>query len=252
MKLSDFLTGVKEVEVNGPKVITSFTIPGIDLTINLTETIVVGWIVILILLAVILFLTHNMQVRAVTKRQAIAEMLVETVENLVDSSMGKKFRSFAPYIATIFVFSCFGSLISLIGLRPVTGDFNTTFCWGLMTFVLVERAKIKTSGIGGFLKGFFEPIPLMLPLNLLSEAATPVSMGFRHFGNVAGGMIITSLLYFALTAASTALGLAVPVLTVGIPALLSVYFDLFTGFMQAFIFFMLTMAYLDSAFGSEE
>ena len=244
MKLSDFLTGVKEVEVNGPKVITSFTIPGIDLTINLTETIVVGWIVILILLAVILFLTHNMQVRAVTKRQAIAEMLVETVENLVDSSMGKKFRSFAPYIATIFVFSCFGSLISLIGLRPVTGDFNTT--------LLVERAKIKTSGIGGFLKGFFEPIPLMLPLNLLSEAATPVSMGFRHFGNVAGGMIITSLLYFALTAASTALGLAVPVLTVGIPALLSVYFDLFTGFMQAFIFIMLTMAYLDSAFGSEE
>lgn len=173
MKLSDFLTGVKEVEVNGPKIITSFTIPGIDLTINLTETIVVGWIVMLVLLGLILFLTHNMQVRAVSKRQMIAEMLVETVENLVESSMGKKFRSFAPYVATIFAFSCFGSLISLLGLRPVTGDFNTTFCWGLMTFMLVEYAKIRTNGVGGYLKGFFEPIPLMFPINLLSEVATP-------------------------------------------------------------------------------
>ena len=91
----------------------------------------------------------------------------------------------------------------------------------------------------------------MLPLNIISEASTPVSMSFRHFGNVAGGMIISSLLYFALTAASSALGLSFPVFAVGVPALFSAYFDLFSGFMQAFIFIMLTMVYISNAADTE-
>ena len=114
-----------------------------------------------------------------------------------------------------------------------------------MTFIMIETAKIKTSGIGGYFKQFINP------LNIVSEVSTPVSMSFRHFGNVAGGMIITSLVYFALTGLSNAIGLAVPVFTVGIPAVLSLYFDLFSGFMQAFIFIMLTMIYIESACSTE-
>lgn len=245
MKFSDFTQGVKEVQVNGPKVIWSFDIGG--LTINLTETIVIGWFIIAAVTALVIWLTRGLRTKNIGKRQVVAEMLVTTVQNLVTSTMGKKYRSFAPYVATIFVFSALGSLVSLLGLRPMTADFNTTFCWGMMTFLMVEATKIRANGVWGFIKGFFDPFPVMLPLNMLSEVATPVSLGFRHFGNVAGGMIITSLLYFALTALSNAIGLVIPVFTVGIPAILSVYFDLFTGFMQAFIFVMLTMAYLDSA-----
>lgn len=161
--------------------------------------------------------------------------------------MGKRFMNFAPYIATVFAYSIFGSLIGMLGFRPMTADFNTTFCWGIMTFLIVETIKIRSHGVRGYLKGFLDPIPVMLPLNLLSEVSLPVSLGFRHFGNIGGGMIITTLLYFALTAASNAIGAPIPFLTVGIPAVLSVYFDLFSGFMQAFIFISLTMAYMDSA-----
>lgn len=248
--MGDFFKGTSSVEVTGPGVAFSFDIFGVK--INVTETIVVGWIVMLIITGLILFLTHNMQKVPTKKRQVIAEMLVTTVNNLVNDTMGKKFKNFAPYIATIFSFSIFGSLISLFGLRSVTADFNTTFCWALMTFIMIEYNKIKADGILGYFKGFLSPVFFMLPLNIVSELSTPVSMGFRHFGNVAGGMIITNLLYFSLTGVSHAIGLAFPIFTIGVPAVLSVYFDLFSGFMQAFIFIMLTMIYIANAAGVEE
>ena len=175
------------------------------------------------------------------KRQVIAEFLVEIVDNLVKSTMGEKYKSFGPYVAALFASSIFGSLVSLIGLRSVTADYSTVLTWALMSFVMIEAAKIKADGIGGYLKGFINP------LNIISEVSTPVSMSFRHFGNIAGGMIITSLIYFALTGLSSAIGLAVPIFTIGLPAVLSLYFDLFSGFMQAFIFIMLTMIYISSS-----
>jgi len=239
MKVSDFFQGVREIEVGGPKVAFSFEIFG--LRINLTETIIISWIIMIGLIALVLFLTHNMTVKPTRKRQVIAEFLVEIVDNQVLSAMGKEYKWFAPYIGALFASSIFGSLIGLTGLRPVTADFSTVLTWALMTFVLIERAKIKADGIGGYLKSFINP------LNIISEVSTPVSMAFRHFGNIGGGTIITSLLYFALTGLSLAIGLQFPIFNIGIPAVLSLYFDLFTGFMQAFIFMMLTMANIANA-----
>lgn len=239
MKVSDFFQGVREIEVGGPKVAFSFEIFG--LRINITETIIISWLVMAGLIALVLFLTHNMTVRPTRKRQVIAEFLVEIVDNQVLSAMGKEYKWFAPYIGALFASSIFGSLIGLTGLRPVTADFSTVLTWALMTFVLIERAKIKADGIGGYLKSFINP------LNIISEISTPVSMAFRHFGNIGGGTIITSLLYFALTGLSLAIGLEFPIFAIGIPAVLSLYFDLFTGFMQAFIFMMLTMANIANA-----
>ncbi|MBQ8434506.1 MAG: F0F1 ATP synthase subunit A [Oscillospiraceae bacterium] len=239
MKVSDFFQGVREIEVGGPKVAFSFEIFG--LRINLTETIIISWLVMAGLIALVLFLTHNMTVKPTRKRQVIAEFLVEIVDNQVLGAMGKEYKWFAPYIGALFASSIFGSLIGLTGLRPVTADFSTVLTWALMTFVLIERAKIKADGIGGYLKSFINP------LNIISEVSTPVSMAFRHFGNIGGGTIITSLIYFALTGLSLAIGLKFPIFNIGIPAVLSLYFDLFTGFMQAFIFMMLTMANIANA-----
>jgi F-type H+-transporting ATPase subunit a len=249
LKISDFFHGVKEINVTGPKIIHQFHIFGF--TVNFTETILIGWIIIAAIAITLKFLTYNMQKIPTKKRQVIAEWIVETLYNLVEDTMGKSFRNFTPYVATIFSFSLFGSLIGMLGLRSMTADFNVTICWALMTFVMIQFTKIKYGGIGGYLKGFIDPAPIMLPLNLISEAATPVSMGFRHFGNVAGGMIITSLLYFALTGLSSAIGLSFPIFAIGVPAVLSIYFDLFSGFMQAFIFIMLTMIYISSAADSD-
>lgn len=245
MGFKDFLTGVTGIEVTGPKIVWSFDVFG--LTINITETIVLGWFVIALITALILFLTHNMG-KVPTKRQAAAEWMVTSINHLVKETMGDSHMGYAPYMATIFGFSLFGSLISMIGLRSVTADFNTTFGWALMTFAMITFAKIKTNGLGGYFKGFLSPIFVMAPLNLISEVATPISMGFRHFGNIAGGMVITSLIYFALTGLSNAIGLSIPLFTIGVPAVLSVYFDLFSGFMQAYIFIMLSIAFIGGGY----
>ena len=162
--------------------------------------------------------------------------------------MGKKFMGYAPFILALMIFSVCGSLISLLGVRPVTADFNTTLGWSLVTFVLIQYNNIRAHKLGGYLKGFAQPLPFMLPLNLISEVATPISMSFRHFGNVAAGVVITTLIYGGLASLSTALlHISVPILQLGLPAFLSIYFDLFTGFLQAFIFCMLTMVFISNA-----
>ena len=131
-----------------------------------------------------------------------------------------------------------------------------------LVFVLITYTKIRTGGFFGYLKGFTQPIPVLTPFNIISELATPVSMAFRHFGNIISGSVINTLVYAALALASHGLlsllfgwlpgavgevVRAIPFLQVGIPAVLSVYFDLFSSFMQAFIFCMLTMLYIASA-----
>ena len=123
-----------------------------------------------------------------------------------------------------------------------------------MVFVLITYYKIRANGFLGYLKGYTEPIVVMLPMNIVSEIATPISMAFRHFGNVASGTVVTALVYAALSALSAAVfkflpgALAsIPFFQVGLPAVLSLYFDIFSSCIQAFIFSMLTMAYVSAA-----
>ena len=181
-------------------------------------------------------------------------MFVGFVNNMVRTSMGEKMMYYAPYIGTLLISAVLGALISMVGLRSMTADINVTAAWAIVTFALITFHKIKANGFLGYLKGFAQPVAFILPLNLISEIATPASMAFRLFGNVAGGMVITGLLYSALGAASEALHLhfefaswAFSVLQVGIPAVLSVYFDLFSGCIQAYIFSTLTMVNVASA-----
>lgn len=249
MNFKDFLQGVHGIEVTGPKIIWSFDVAGV--TINITETVFIGWVLIVLITAFILFITHDMKTVPTSKRQVIAEMIVTTVDNLVNENMGAGHLNYAPYMAGIFVYSITGSLVSMLGLRSMTADFNTTLSWALMTFVLITYAKIKTNGFLGYLKDFTSPVFIMTPLNIISEAATPVSMSLRHYGNIAGGMVITSLVYYALTGLSNAVGLDFPIFTIGIPAVLSVYFDLFSGFMQAYIFIMLSMAFIGGGYAKD-
>lgn len=237
--------------MDGPKVV--FTIPILG-GLDITETVVIGWLVILIVLLACLFLTSDLKKIPTTKRQVIAEMAVGFVNNTVKQAMGERFLYFAPYIATILLYSLLGSLMSLLGLRSVTADLNTTLSMALVTFTLITFFKIKTNGFGGYLKSFCSPMFFLAPLNVLSELATPISMSFRMFGNIAGGAIITSLLYMALGAISHALHISLTlgafefnVTQVFIPAVLSIYFDLFTGCIQAYIFAMLTMVNVSMA-----
>lgn len=230
-----------DIAINGPKVLWEIPILG---GLPITETMRNAWIVMLFILCLCVCLTRRME-KVPHGKQALAEKAVQMLDKLVDSTMGAGCHGFTPYIATLLMFSFFGSLASLFFMRPVTGDLNTTLGWALITFALIIYHNIKAKGLGGYLKGFAQPIFVMAPLNVLSEIATPVSMSFRHFGNIAGGLVITTLLMAALAAASSFL--PIPLLQIGIPGIASLYFDIFTAAMQAFIFSMLTMSYVGNA-----
>nr|WP_297172180.1 F0F1 ATP synthase subunit A [uncultured Agathobaculum sp.] len=231
--------------INGPRIL-GWLFDNPDLPI--TETMRNAWIVMAFIFLLCLFLTWRMD-KLPRGRQALAEKLVLTVDALVERTMGAGCRAYAPYIATLMASSVLGSLASLFWMRPVTADLNTTLGWALITFALITWNKLRCRGVKGYLKGFLEPVPVMAPLNVLSEAATPVSMSFRHFGNMAGGLVISTLILSALEALSGALlgFLPVPLLQIGLPGVLSLYFDCFTACMQAFIFCMLTMSYIGDA-----
>ncbi len=225
---------------------------------SLSETIVVSWIVMAIITGAAIFLTRNMTVTNISKRQALAEFIVETANNFVIGNMGEKFRYMIPFVSALFATSVISNLISLIGLRSPTADLSVEAAWAVVVFIMITAQKIKAGGFGGYLKGFTQPIPVMTPFNILSELATPVSMACRHFGNILSGVVISTLIYAALALASKALfGLipgavgnilgSIPFLSVGIPAILGLYFDWFSGVMQAFIFCMLTTLYIASA-----
>ena len=225
------------------------------------------------------------------------------MHSMVVETMGAHNAHWTPFILTLFLSSICGSLIGMTGfLRSTTADLSTTLAWAIMVSVVIWYTSIKNFGFGGWLKGFTEPIWVMTPMNIVSEIAQPVSLAFRHFGNVAGGGVITSILYTALSTASAvvihliassgvaisivllALGIlclvfgfirkklvlkifgyvmiplgvlgmlqilgilsGVPILTLGIPAVLSLYFDIFSAFIQALVFSLLSMVYISNA-----
>ena len=227
--------------------------------IPITETMTISWLVMALITGFCIWLTRDLRTEHISKRQALAEMLVEMANNLVRKNTGgTKFDWLIPFVAALFATSAVSNLISLTGLRSPTADLSTEAAWAVVVFTMITANKIKAGGFFGYLKGFTTPIPVMTPFNILSELATPISMACRHFGNVLSGVVISGLIYGALAVASSALfGLLpgvlgdilsqIPILNVGIPAILSIYFDWFSGLMQAFIFTMLTTMYIANA-----
>ncbi len=232
-------------------------IPFPVMPILITETQVNSWLIMISIIGLALYLTHGIRAGVETKRQYLAEWIVESCQNMVSSNMGGYFKGFAPFITALLGLSAFSSLMSLTGLFPPTSDLNTTAGWALLTFILITYYKMKCGPVV-YLKSFAEP-PALAPLNIISEFATPISMAFRHYGNVLSGSVISVLVAAGLTGLSQVLlgrlpGFLgeFPFLRIGIPAVLSVYFDIFSGLLQAYIFAMLTMLYVAGAFPEEE
>lgn len=244
------------ISIEGARIFFTIHMPIQDLPI--TESQVNTWLVIITLFFLCLFLTHGLTEDCKTKRQAIAEWIIEKTDNLVKENMGEYFKAFSPFVAAIMALSVFSSLQTLIGLYPPTSDMNVVAGWALLVFILITYYKLK-GGFFNYLKGFTQPVPVLTPFNVVSEFATPVSMSFRHYGNVLSGSVISVLVATGLQIVSHAvLGWLpgkigeFPLFQIGIPAVLSLYFDLFSGCMQAFIFAMLTMLYVSGGFPVED
>ena len=239
------------VVISGAQIYFTIPMPLQDMYITAAQ--INSWAVMLSILGICLYLTHGIKVIPDSKRQLAAEWIVDTVTKLVRENMGMKFVGFAPFVASILALSALSSLSSLLGLFPPTSDVNVVVGWAILVFVLITHYKLK-GGVWEYIKGFFSPIPLFAPLNIIGEFATPISMSFRHYGNIMSGMVISTLIAYALRSLSAMLfgGLPgmlgeIPFLRIGLPAVLSLYFDIFSGCMQAFIFAMLTMMFITTA-----
>lgn len=196
-----------------------------------TNTVTTTWIIMIALTLLSIILTRKLS-DVPGKKQNIAEILVDTVNGLVAQTMGESKLYFAPYMLTLIMFLAVANLSGLLGFRPPTADLNTTFALSLLTFGMTIFFGIKSKKMG-YIKGFGEPFIFMLPTNIIGELANPISLSFRLFGNILGGVVIMTLLY--------------QVIPIGVPAVLHAYFDVFSGLIQTFIFTMLSMVFISMA-----
>jgi F-type H+-transporting ATPase subunit a len=212
--------------------------------IPITQTVTTTWFIMAVMILLSYLATRKLE-KIPNNVQSSAEIIVDAINGLTIQTMGESNIGFAPYAGTLIIFLAISNIAGLFGLRPPTADVNTTMGLAIMTFVMIHFFGAKSKGILSYMKGFLEPFAALLPLNIIGELATPISLAFRLFGNIVGGLIIMNLLYGALAGLTTKLiGINIPIFQVGIPALLHVYFDLFAGILQSFIFTMLTMVFI--------
>jgi F-type H+-transporting ATPase subunit a len=226
----------------GPKIVIWFD-RGPLAGFYITET--VFWAVIVAAAICVLCLVSVRKLKQNPKGlQGFAELYVETVYKYTKDNMGPHNMSFAPFIGTIFIFLLISNALGLIGFRPVTSDMNATFALTIMIFFIIQISSMRSAGIGHYLGHFAQPYPFMIPIKIMEEFTFPLSLSFRLFGNILAGVIIMELAMEGLAHLSHSLKLAIPLFQIGIPLPLNAFFDMFEPVLQAFVFSMLTMAFI--------
>lgn len=216
----------------------NFRIPGIDYDFAITTTHVAMVIITVLLLSLAILV--RIKIRNVKPTdtpgavQNIAELAYEMLFNMIQGIMGKHAPRFANYMCTLFIFLIVSNLSGLFGLRPPTADYGVTLMLGLITFCMIQFNGIKTNGFGHF-TALFQPIWFLFPINVIGEIATPISLSLRLFGNVMSGTVLVGLVYDLLNP-----------YTLGYSAFLHFYFDVFSGCIQAYVFCMLTMVFVNN------
>ena len=197
---------------------TVFTIPVLG-GIPVKESVVVTWIIMSVILVLCIALTRNLSVENPGRGQIILETIVSGGHNFFKDTLGEHGAEYIPYLMTVTLYIGIANLIGLLGFKPPTKDMNVTAALAFMSIVLIEVAGIRQKGAKGWVKSFAEPIPIILPINIMEIFIKPLSLCMRLFGNVLGSFVIMELLK-----------LIVPAV---LPAVFSCYFDIFDGLIQA-------------------
>lgn len=204
--------------------------------IPVPESCVVTWIIMAILVILCRIFVRNLKT-VPTGPQLLVEMLIGWLNNFFLEIMGEKGKKFLPFLETLIIYIAFSNLIGLIGLRPPTKDFNVTLGLSVMSIIYIQYCGIKKKGVKKWLKSFKEPVALLLPINILELVIRPLSLCMRLFGNVLGAFVVMELVK-----------LCVPV---GVPVILGLYFDIFDGLIQAYVFVFLSSLFLAEAIEDE-
>lgn len=217
--------------------------------VQITQSIIVQWAVIVILAIAGILLSKNL--KEVPKgKQVWAELIVEKLYGMVDENMGAKYQSFKPFIGAFFIYILALNLTGFLGFAPPTSSISTTMGLALVTFLLIQGTSIKKNGILHYFKAYTKPFAVLLPINIMDRLTVPVSLCLRLFGNMFAGTIIVELVYDALEGISHSVGLKIPIFDTFIPIPVHLYFDAFDGAIHALIFTMLTMIFIKTT--SEE
>lgn len=200
-------------------------------------------LIILLVLFIFGFFARRAMLKATevpTGFQNVVELIVEMLDKMVDNTMGKNGKNFRNYIGTIFIFILVSNISGLFGLRPPTADYGVTLPLGLMTFTLIHVNKFRYQKVSGVIKGLCDPWPFWAPINMIGDIAVPISLSLRLFANVLSGTVMMALVYGLLNKVALFW-----------PAVLHVYFDMFSGAIQTYVFCMLTMTYISDAMTTE-
>ena len=216
---------------------TAFTIPLFG-GIPVADSVVVTWIVMAVLVIAALLLTRNLSVRSPGKVQIALESAVQFLNGFVKTNIGSHWRPFAPYLGTVALYIGFANIIGIFGLAPPTKAIHVSTALSLMSMLLIYGSQFRYNGLLGGLKKFAAPMPLLLPINLMEVVIRPLALCMRLFGNVLGAFIIMEMLKF--------------VAPVFLPAVFSIYFDLFDGLIQMVVFVFLTTLFTGEGIKEEE
>ena len=186
-----------------------------------------------VVLLLSLILTRNLKVEHPGKRQLLLEQAVTSLEGITEGILGADGKRYAAYLTSVLMYLGIANLIGILGFKPPTKDLNVTAALAIMSIVLIEYAGIHQKGVKRWLKGFAEPIALVAPINVLELFIKPLSLCMRLFGNVLGAFVIMELIEY--------------IMPVGLPVVFSMYFDIFDGLIQAYVFVFLTSLYIKEA-----
>lgn len=210
---------------------TAFTIPVFG-GIPVPDSCAVSWIIIAVIVLLSIIFTHNLK-KVPTGKQCLIEIGVSWMNDFFLDTLGPHGKKYLPILETFLIYIGFSNLIGIFGFVPPTKDINVTVALAVMASVLIQIASIKEKGCKKWAKGFTEPMPAMLPMNLLELITRPLSMSMRLFGNVLGAFVVMELIKICIPG--------------GVPVPFSLYFDIFDGAIQAYVFVFLTSLFMAEA-----
>ena len=211
---------------------TVFTIPVLG-GMEVAESTVITWVIMEFIVLLSIWLTRDLKVNQISKRQAVAEFIVTWLQNFVRGMIGEEAKEYVPYLVSVLIYIALSNVIGLFGLKPPTKDLNVTVALSLMSIILIEASGIRKKGVKKWFKSFAEPVAVIAPINVLEIFIRPLSLCMRLFGNVLGAFVIMELIK--------------QILPVGLPLPFSFYFDIFDGLIQAYVFVFLTSLFIKEA-----
>ena len=220
---------VFEIPVKNP--IPSITLDGgggESGNIFFAESTVTAWIVMGCLIVLTIILTSGFRIRKLSGKQTAAEGWFTMFYGMVKNMLGHEAIGYAPYMCSVLFFVGLCNIFGIFGFKPPTKDLNVTAALALMTIVIVQIAAIRAHGVGGWLKSFKSN-----PMNVLELFTRPLSLCKRLFGNVLGAFVIMKLIEH--------------IIPVGLPGMVSLYFDIFDGLLQAYVFTFLSSLFISEA-----